>query len=374
MFVHILISSTSPYTCKYIRFIDKHFDPDQHIFVFNGPDTDRSPFLKVSMKEYDYDEIRHRIMFIDKKSKIPQIIGLFNKADRIILHGKLYLFPDFPASTLLLWGFYKKYLSKATWVIWGVDLYNFLDRPKDIKKRLYSYFRSKIICKVSCIASLLKEDYYIAQREYGTKAKFKYVFYPNPLQMDYLDGFKDKKGHPSERTILLGNSADTTNNHKEALMILSKLKGLNSRILCPLSYGGPKEYVDSVIRLGKRLFGKKFVPMLEFMPPKEYSRLLNTVDVAIMNHRIQEGFGNILALLYLGKKLYIRKETSSFKYFNRIGIKVFDMEQITDNTTESLFKMEEATGKRNREILRDELTEEHCVQLWKRIFTKDGKL
>ena len=48
-----------------------------------------------------------------------------------------------------------------------------------------------------------------------------------------------------------------------------------------------KEYGQKVIEYGKRLFKEKFKPILNYMSAEEYSKLLNSVQVAVFNHNRQ---------------------------------------------------------------------------------------
>ncbi len=116
--------------------------------------------------------------------------------------------------------------------------------------------------------------------------------------------------------------------------MLSPYKDDNIIIYCPLSYGIFLEYRDKVIKMGKDLFGEKFVPMTEFMKLDEYLFFINTIDLAIFNHKRQEAMGVILHLLYYGKVVYMNKNSTSFKSFKCRGFKVFDNDLIK---TDGLF-------------------------------------
>ena len=61
----------------------------------------------------------------------------------------------------------------------------------------------------------------------------------------------------SENNILVGNSNSVTNNHLDAFkMIASSASFEYNEIICPLSYGGTKEYRNLVIRKGRKIFKK----------------------------------------------------------------------------------------------------------------------
>ena len=125
-------------------------------------------------------------------------------------------------------------------------------------------------------------------------------------------------------TLLFGNSLSKNNNH---ISVLKKLKAHDnqlSKIICPLSYGNDLAYRDEVIDLGLKLFGERFQPLTEFMPCTEYEKLLETVDIALFDHWRQEAMGVTLSLLSLGKTVYMRRSTESFKSLVNRGFKVFD--------------------------------------------------
>ena len=89
------------------------------------------------------------------------------------------------------------------------------------------------------------------------------------------------------------------------------------QVVCPLAYGGTAEYRQIVISKGISTFGNKFIPWLEMKGKQEYAEQLAGVDIAIMSHHRQQGLGNILALLYLGKKVFIRSNITTYSFLMR---------------------------------------------------------
>ena len=102
------------------------------------------------------------------------------------------------------------------------------------------------------------------------------------------------------------------NYHIEVFEKLRKYRTENIKVYVPLSYGS-NSYAESVISEGKRIFGDKFYPMTKFMEKEQYFRFLMTIDVAIFANDRQQALGNIVALLYAGKKVYMRKTISSWE-------------------------------------------------------------
>ena len=89
------------------------------------------------------------------------------------------------------------------------------------------------------------------------------------------------------------------------------------------------------------------------MSAEAYNSYLSTLDVIIFNHRRQQGFGNLVISLYLGAKVFVRKEVSIFKYLaedmgclihdtNSIGEMGF--QEITENNIEIIQKNRSAVA------------------------------
>ena len=105
-----------------------------------------------------------------------------------------------------------------------------------------------------------------------------------------------------------------------------------------MSYGGNQEYIEYVIKKGKQFFGNRFIPIMEFMEPEDYFSLLKQIDVAIMNHNRAQAVGNVFALLYLGKPVFLKSETSTFKELTDLGFKLFKVEDLADVNLKSIFE------------------------------------
>jgi hypothetical protein len=169
--------------------------------------------------------------------------------------------------------------------------------------------------------TFIEGDVELAREWYGARGRFhECLMYPSNLY----------GGHPlPERTagqisIQIGNSASPSNEHHEVLALIYAYRDENIRIYAPLSYGD-KHYAGEVAEEGRRLFGDKFVPIFDFMELQAYREFLGGIDIAIFNHRRQQGLGNAVTLLGLGKKVYMRPEISSWRFFNDLNIKVFDI-------------------------------------------------
>lgn len=351
MYVHFLVDSL--YTDKFIKFIDDNFDISRHIFIlFN--------------KELRYLTSNH-IITPDFFSiyDLKHIYKKMTESKAIFLHSL------FDTRTLLLLAMNKKYLSKTFWVLWGGDLYNYWLKDKHSPKEwMVEKIKSFVIRNVRGIVALVEEDYLFAKQKYNTAAKYIYAFYPNPVDFETLNKVYNQSDPVQEtkvKQILVGNSAAPTNNHFEILDALARYQLKDVTIICPLSYG-PQDYADQVEQYGYSLFGSKFVALREFLSPLEYAKILVNIDVAIFAHKRQQALGNILSLLYLGKKVYVRSDTSTWNFFKRLSVRVFDTKKILEGSETNIFAFDEGIAFKNREIVKSEFSEERCVQLWKNVF------
>jgi hypothetical protein len=145
--------------------------------------------------------------------------------------------------------------------------------------------------------------------------------------------------------ILLGNSADPSNNHIEALERLLPFKGQEIKIYAPLSYGD-QNHANKVISQGKEWFGDKFVPMTYFMPFEVYLEFLKSIDIAIFNHRRQQAMGNSIMLLGMGKTIFMRSDVSHWRFLIGLGINLSNVENL------KLCRREPDEAKENARIVR----------------------
>lgn len=239
---------------------------------------------------------------------------------KIIIHGihhNIYFF--------LLFSVFPHLAKKSVWFMWGGDLYYYKFRKKNFKSNIVEFFRRTIIRRFKYLVTHLEGDYDLAKKWYGAKGEYIYSFmYPSNLYKKIDLNVFDKNDTVS---IQIGNSACETNNHIELFEKLEFIKDKNVLLFCPLSYSGKEEYINKVVENGYRMFGKeKFIPMLDFMPHKNYVDFLSKIDIAIFNHQRQRGLGNITTLLGLGKKVFMRESITTWAFCIKNNIRVFSVD------------------------------------------------
>ena len=156
--------------------------------------------------------------------------------------------------------------------------------------------------------------------------------------------------------------------HLEALGFLGRFSQENIELICPLSYGvKQKAYFQKVMKTGSAIFGDRFKPLTGFLEPEKYTDFLNNIDIAVMNHNRQEALGNVISLLYLGKKVYLKPGTSSYEYFDQLKVKIFNINNIEKQTFEEFSALDHSALKQNAVILKKELSFAHYKEWWKEI-------
>lgn len=158
----------------------------------------------------------------------------------------------------------------------------------------------------------------------------------------------------SGTNILVGNSATPTNNHIEIFRVLNRIQlPVSSRIVVPLSYGNAR-YREKIVKLGYEFFGERFQPITEFIDFDQYVSLLHSCSVMVMNHKRQQGAGNVGIGVYLGAKVFINPCSPLYDYYRNIGLRVFSVTDLEQQLREEVSGLSVDAASRNREGLQRE--------------------
>ncbi|WP_181186398.1 TDP-N-acetylfucosamine:lipid II N-acetylfucosaminyltransferase [Orenia metallireducens] len=340
----------------YIKFINNNFNEKEHYFFI---------ISNISKEEINFFS-EENFFILENKIQIFKLLKIVYKAKSIYLHG---LFNKWIVIFLFLQPWL---LKKCNWIMWGGDLYYYKNRDKTLKSNIYEVIRKNLIKKLGNITSLVPDDYKVAQKVYNMKAKYNYGMYINPIKKSYLDQLLDNNSIREKKSlyIQIGNSADITNNHFEILDMLEKFKDENIKIFAPLSYGDQK-YAKRVKEYGELRFKNKFIGMMEFLPANEYSNYLSQIDIAIFNHKRQQGLGNIYALLYLGTKVYIRNDVSTWSYLNnRLDFDIYNTLDIKNINYDKFKKNDKKEYNQKKAVIF--FDENYIKKVWEKIFNKKG--
>jgi len=357
MIIHLFTTVTS-YSTAFLQFMERTSSLNDHWFVFG--------FGRSGAKNTVSPLVKSRTISLKTLPGIIQFFSLIYKNNhRLFFH---YLPYD---PTLFFWLFNHKIISKSVWILWGADLYGYQRKNESLRTRMYEFCRKRIIPWFPEIACFVKEDAELAKQIYSSGAKYQQILYPLPVNLDHLRNTKNAE--PSEVLhILAGNSADPFNQHLDLLDKLARFADQDILVHCPLSYGGSAGYVSQVIARGNQLFGNKFVPLTTVIQPQEYAGLLNKIHIAVMNHSRQQGLGNILSLLYMRKKIYIRSDITSFSFFKRNNCVVFDVFELESQSFEQ-FSDVGFISDRNVQFVEEIVSDEFIAGNWKALINKHLK-
>lgn len=237
------------------------------------------------------------------------------------------------------------------WLGWGYDYYDIIKKSKEdlllpltqsalkhTKKRstarkakekiikLIRPTKESIIERIEIFAPVLPIEYELVQNgSVAQKFPQQAIWNYGNLEDDMVKGFLNEKSEGD--SILVGNSASAENNHIDAFSLLSKMRVTERKIYSPLSYGDP-EYRQLILNEGEKHFEKKFVPLIDFMLISEYVKTLKACGFVVMNHLRQQAVGNIVIMLYLGAKVFLRAECPTFAFLKMQGAVIFTVQEL----------------------------------------------
>ena len=128
--------------------------------------------------------------------------------------------------------------------------------------------------------------------------------------------------------ILLGNSSDPSGNHIDAFDYIAKnIKG-EYEVYSLLSYGD-KKCKEWAIKYGNKILGDKFHPVVDFMDKETFVKYVNSMDVVMMFHNRQQGEGNVMISLVLGKPVFMKPGNPQYGMLKSMGVKsVYDVREM----------------------------------------------
>lgn len=357
MILHIF-TQVSDYSIEFLKMLNEKFEPAEHVIVFRSKTNKNIP-------QGNLQNIR---FITSRRELIAEMPELLKNCSRLIFHS-------FPVSrSLFFWYRYSKYMSKAIWSVWGQDAYWYNYAKRSPENWLYEWLRTRLIRRIRIIFCPVKRDYDFITKHYKTRAQYVYGIYPIPTDFEYLRKLRHKKKEDNIINIQVGNSATKTNNTEEVLRFLSRFKNKNIKVFCPLSYGDC-EYARKISEIGSKLLGDRFTPLLALMDRESYAQFISSIDVLIMNHKRQQGLGNIFSYLYLGKKVYIRADNQSFDFFDSNGIKIYDTRELfKSNNLNTLTDMKQSVSELNIRNTESIISADNVCKGWKKILNNSELL
>lgn len=289
----------------FINLVREKVLTNNHTFITMGSNYDKYPVR----------EGRDLIYLPGRYLRNFSIIKEMNKADKVMMHGL------FDPGVIILLFFQPWLLKKCYWVIWGGDIY--YTPGKNLLSSFVEYCKVPVAKNMGYLVSLVEGDIEYTRKKYGAQGQYKRC-------ITYLSNcYKKVSVAESESEIInvqVGNSADIENDHAYILDKLRKISHDKMKIFAPLSYGD-NCYAKEISVLGHEYFGENYTAMYDFMSLQEYTKWQFSIDIAIFAHNRQQGMGNIITLLGLGKSVYMRSGVSSTLALKKMGLKIGEVDK-----------------------------------------------
>ncbi|HPD65027.1 MAG TPA: TDP-N-acetylfucosamine:lipid II N-acetylfucosaminyltransferase [Bacteroidia bacterium] len=235
--------------------------------------------------------------------------------------------------------------------------------PVTIKWKIRVQKHIEAIKRIDYFCHYIYKDYQLIKQKTGFNADFLEF---NICSIEDLAKKEDKLkllNNKNANAIFVGNSACENNNHISAFHLIKKHinNDAYTKVFCPLSYSGFHGYIKLVIHEGKKLFGDKFQPLLNYMKKDEYDKILSECFLFVNNHRRSQAYGNIGWQLYAGGEVAMNSQSNLYEYLTKQGI-------IISSLDNNLFFREREIKTKNAEIIENIVSEENVVKRYANLF------
>lgn len=309
------IGGYDKFTKPFIELVKENFEFESHCFLMTSSQVEKVSYGNVRVFERS---------ILSRLKYYCSVLIKSHKFDKVILHGL------FDIKLVVILFFMPWLLKKCYWVMWGGDLYDYETGEKNWQWRVNEFFRRPVIKNVANFLTYIPGDVELVRKWYGALGEHHecLMYLSNVVDSKIIRAARDTTEEYSFVAILVGNSADPSNNHIEALEKLLPYKNEDIKIFVPLSYGD-QDYARSVIEKGSDWFADKFVPLTSFMEFDEYLEFLRSIDIAVFNHKRQQAMGNTITLLAMGKTIFMRNDVSQWDFLTDLGINLKSVNELS---------------------------------------------
>ncbi|MBL4653191.1 MAG: TDP-N-acetylfucosamine:lipid II N-acetylfucosaminyltransferase [Flavobacteriales bacterium] len=173
-------------------------------------------------------------------------------------------------------------------------------------------------------AHFIEEDFDFIQSIFGMNAKF--IPFQYGGLASYLES-PDRENHLFDKNnLLVGNSADPSNNHIELIDELKKIGLSDCKMYALMAYAGGNDYVEKIREYGRTNLGDQFNVISDFVPLNEHYKLIETCAIVLFGHLRSQGTGNLIPCMANGSKAYMYKSSSLYQFFIQKRIEVYSIE------------------------------------------------
>lgn len=261
---------------------------------------------------------------------------------------------------------------RMKWCKNPIYLYKNYKALKKLKQEPSPFYQNylKATERIDFFAHYILEDYSLIKANSNLKAK--YVDFNYMSNEQCFIGRKSITKEKEKKNIIIGNSANHSNNH---LDLFEKIASYNlsniEKIYTPLSYSGVQDYVDVVLKDGELKFREKFCPMTALVPLDEYYAILETISLAVFGTIRSQAAGNIISLLLQGTRVYLNPKNVLYSFFKERGVLLFDIDTDLKNhlDTNKIGWLSEEEKQANNEALNRICGEEAMQKKYNNLLT-----
>lgn len=349
-YIHVVPRHTKAID-EFIHFINDAFPPEEHIFLAFG-----------YMHEMDSEKYENVLDFDFSFEMYVKYLPYFISSKKIFIHCL------FDEGLIAFFCHHIWLLRKSNILLWGCEIYDKRDgvSTEEIDKKRKTIFRF-----AKDVSVLTPEEMKLVRQYYPTKARGHLYSYYGAAPINHAkQPVPESVGNENKTiNIQIGNSATETNCHIEALDLLSKFKDENIKIYMPLSYGGAQyvQYAKYVEAYARKIFGDKAVALRRFLPKEEYFKYMQSIDIMIFNNNRQQALGNIYAAAGMGKKIFLRNESTMRNYLKNMHLKFFTVQDIENMSYPEFIAYGSDSILQNKKAILHYKNKAKIKQLWEKL-------
>lgn len=228
----------------------------------------------------------------------------------------------------------------------------------EVKSPFYLGLRTfeKSFGDFSTMAALIKGDFENVMKR-NSKVNYVFVSYISISDFPQLTFDFDL----NKEEVMIGHSGSPILNHFEIIEQLSRMN-FTKNIFVPLSYG--KVSYSNKLRetIDAKFINLSLTFQTEYLSKDQYYERINNIGYFILNSFCQQALGNIFFFLWSGTKVYVRKETSTFKTLKERGFHIFSIED--DFINQELTPLNKDQKHHNHLLTNEMIGDNHVHKSW----------
>lgn len=305
-------------------------------------------------EEYSYTN--YKIIYTNKD--YVSFLFRLEEGDRLIYHSG----PDICGiiryiTDLWLIIFRKRVVRDSSFISWGSDCFT---KRTSIKQRIKAFIMNVLFDNLKNIVTLSTDDQKETAQTYP-HANVILASYYSSKKMVLLDKILTPKFH-----VMVSHSGWPHNKHQRSFELLQRFAG-KIQVSCPLCYGNA-EYIDTVIKKGKEIFGNDFYYFKDLKTREEYSDFMRSVDAYVTSAEIQTGLGAVSFAIESGVKIFTKGNV--YNFLRSYDYKIYNTDDISNLSCQDFLEPMEKVDCIHNININNEInkTDGDLYNRWVRIF------